>query len=104
MIVGKKLTIEMYYYSVNNNGLHFIMMGDNGNPTLQIKDKVVSGNIHLVTYTGIIESGWRQLNIYGQGNSNFEIYIFSINSNCSIQHTVYFKIYLLIYHESPLKQ
>lgn len=79
MIVGKKLTIEMYYYSVNNNGLHFIMMGDNGNPTLQIKDKVVSGNIHLVTYTGIIESGWRQLNIYGQGNSNFEIYIGKIN-------------------------
>jgi len=30
--------------------------------------------------------------------------VFLLNSNCSIPHTVYFEIYLLIYHESPLKQ
>lgn len=79
MLVGKKLTIEMYYYSVNNKGLHFIMMGDNGNTTLQIEDKEVSGNIRVVKYEGVIENGWRQLNIYGQGNVNFEIYIGKIN-------------------------
>lgn len=75
MVVGKKLTIEVYYYSVNNKGLHYIMMGDNGNPTLQIEDKEVSGNIRVTKYEGVIESGWNQLNIYGQGNSSFEIYI-----------------------------
>ena len=79
MVVGKKLTIEVYYYSVNNKGLHYIMMGDNGNPTLQIEDKEVSGNIRVTKYEGVIESGWNQLNIYGQGNSNFEIYIGKIN-------------------------
>ena len=79
MVVGKKLTIEVYYYSVNNKGLHFIMMGDNGNPTLQIEDKEVSGNIRVTKYEGVIESGWNQLNIYGQGNSSFEIYIGKIN-------------------------
>lgn len=79
MIVGKKLAIEMYYYSVNNKGLHYIMMGDNGNPTLQIEDKEVSGNIRVTKYEGVIESGWNQLNIYGQGNSSFEIYIGKIN-------------------------
>ena len=79
MVVGKKLTIEVYYYSVNNKGLHYIMMGDNGNPTLQIEDKEVSGNIRVTKYEGVIESGWNQLNIYGQGNSSFEIYIGKIN-------------------------
>lgn len=78
MVVGKKLTIEVYY-SVNNKGLHYIMMGDNGNPTLQIEDKEVSGNIRVTKYEGVIESGWNQLNIYGQGNSSFEIYIGKIN-------------------------
>lgn len=79
MVVGKKLTIEVYYYSVNNKGLHYIMMGDNGNQTLQIEDKEVSGNIRVTKYEGVIESGWNQLNIYGQGNSSFEIYIGKIN-------------------------
>ncbi len=79
MVVGKKLTIEVYYYSVNNKGLHYIMMGDNGNPTLQIEDKEVSGNIRVTKYEGVIESGWNQLNIYGKGNSSFEIYIGKIN-------------------------
>ncbi len=79
MVIGKKLTIEVYYYSVNNKGLHYIMMGDNGNPTLQIEDKEVSGNIRVTKYEGVIESGWNQLNIYGQGNSSFEIYIGKIN-------------------------
>ncbi len=79
MVVGKKLTIEVYYYSVNNKGLHYIMMSDNGNPTLQIEDKEVSGNIRVTKYEGVIESGWNQLNIYGQGNSSFEIYIGKIN-------------------------
>lgn len=79
MVVGKKLTIEVYYYSVSNKGLHYIMMGNNGNPTLQIEDKEVSGNIRVTKYEGVIESGWNQLNIYGQGNSSFEIYIGKIN-------------------------
>ncbi len=75
LVTGKKLTLTMYYYSVNNKGLHFIMMGDNGNPTLDIKDTDLGNSIHSVTYSGVIQSGWRQLNIYGQGNSAFEIYV-----------------------------
>lgn len=75
LVTGKKLTLTMYYYSVNNKGLHLLMMGDNGNPSLDITDTDLGNGIHSVTYIGVLQSGWRQLNIYGQGNSAFEIYV-----------------------------
>lgn len=78
MIVGKKITIEMKYYAVNGNGFHLIMKGESGNPTLSIDSKH-DGNMYVVTYTGTIENGWYQLDIYGQNNPNFEIYIAYIN-------------------------
>ena len=75
MIAGKVLTLEIYYYAVNNNGFHLIMMGDNGNPTLTIKNESLGNGMFKATFEGKIGEGWNALNIYGAGNPSFEIYL-----------------------------
>ena len=80
MLVGKKLVIEMKYYAVNGNGFHLIMMGENGNPTLEVSLSN-EGNMYTARFEGVVEAGWYQLNIYGAGNPNFEIYIGYINAS-----------------------
>jgi uncharacterized protein YjdB len=83
MIEGKKLTIEIIYYAVSDGGFNLIMMGDSGNPTLAVSKEDLGSGIYKVTYSGVIMSGWRQLNIYGAGNANFEIYIGALTATLS---------------------
>ena len=83
MTAEKQLDIEMIYYAVNDGGFHLIMMGDNGNPTLSIEKEDLGNGFKKVTYSGIISSGWNQLNIYGAGNSSFEIYVGSLKATLS---------------------
>ena len=82
MIAGKKLSLEMKYYAVNDDGFHLIMMVNGSGSTLKINSSN-EGNMYTVTYSGIIEEGSETLNIYGAGNSNFEIYIGYINAAVS---------------------
>lgn len=83
MIAGKKLTIEMEYYNINDNGLCFIMMSDNGNPTLDTTITETDHGTKLIKFEGRIQDGSKQLNIYGANNPAFEIYIASIKATLS---------------------
>lgn len=78
LLVGKKLIIEMTYYAINDSGFHLIMMGTGGNPTISIQN-TAEGKIHTVHGEIKVISGFYKLNIYGQSNPNFEIFIGSIN-------------------------
>ena len=75
MVAGKVLTLEVYYYAVNNGGFHLIMMSDNGNPTLKINNESLGNGMFKATFEDKISEGWNQLNIYGAGNPSFEIYV-----------------------------
>lgn len=75
LVAGKKLIIDMYYYAVNDQGFHLIMMGSSGNPTLDKTVENVTDEIKHVHAEVVVPAGWYQLNIYGQNNGNFEIYI-----------------------------
>ena len=83
MTTEKQLDIEMVYYAVNDGGFHLIMMGDNGNKTLDITKEDLGNGLKKVTFSGIIASGWNQLNIYGAGNANFEIYVGQLKAKVS---------------------
>ncbi len=75
LVAGKKLIIDMYYYAVNDKGFHLIMMGSSGNPTLDKTVENVTDQIKHVHAEVVVPAGWYQLNIYGQNNGDFEIYI-----------------------------
>ena len=78
LVAGKKMILDMYYYTPNaasEGGFHLIMMGDSGNPTQTVTKEEVTGNIRHIHLETTVQSGWYQLNIYGQGNANFEIYL-----------------------------
>lgn len=77
LLVGKKLVIDMTYYAVNDTGLHLLMMGA-GNPSISIQN-TAEGQIHTVHGEIKVISGFYQLNIYGQNNPKFEIFIGSIS-------------------------
>lgn len=71
---GKVLTIDIDYYAVNDTNFYLIMMGRFGNPT-QIVEHTSDGSFHRVHLETPVQNGWYQLNIYGQNNPSFEIYI-----------------------------
>ena len=69
------LTVEFYYYAVNDNSLVYLMMGA-GNPTIQdVKTETIEGNIKKVTLTYTILAGQYALNIYPSGNNAFDVYL-----------------------------
>jgi len=76
LTAGKQLKLSMVYYKVNNGGFHLIMM-QNGGITL---DKYVTvtdlgDNFVKVELDYKLPTGCYQLNVYGQGNNAFEIYV-----------------------------
>lgn len=81
MVTGKKITIKVNYLAKNEGGLCLIMMGTNGNPTLETKTAKNEDGTKTISYTGVIQDGWNQLNIYGHNNPNFHIYVGSIEAS-----------------------
>lgn len=77
---GMLLTIDMTYYAVNDQRFYLIMMGRSGNPTQTITNTDLGGGMHSVHLETTIQSGWYQLNIYGQNNPDFDIYIANITA------------------------
>ena len=78
MIAGMILNIEVYYYAVNGNGMHLIMMGESGvNPTIADGSHITSlGNgMYKIAVSSKVGADWASLNIYGAGNPSFEIYL-----------------------------
>lgn len=74
-VAGMVLTVEFYYYAVNDNSLVYLMMGAS-NPSIQdVKTETIEGNIKKVTLTYTILAGQYALNIYAQHNSDFDIYL-----------------------------
>lgn len=74
-VAGMVLTVEFYYYAVNDNSLVYLMMGA-GNPTIQdVKTETLEGNIKKVTLTYTILAGQYALNIYPSGNNAFDVYL-----------------------------
>lgn len=80
LVVGKKATIKMNYVAENEKNLFFIMMKTDGHGATLSGAKVTDNEdgTRTLTWTGTIESGWCQLNIYGQNNPQFHLYIGSI--------------------------
>ncbi|MCQ2429848.1 MAG: hypothetical protein MJ192_05930 [Clostridia bacterium] len=80
---GKVLTVDMTYYAVNDERFYLIMMGRSGNPTQTITRTDLGNGFVSVHLETNIQSGWYQLNIYGQNNPAFDIYIGSITVTVS---------------------
>ena len=80
LVTEKKLIIDLYYYAVNDGGFHIIMMANGAGSTMTITNEPVSegSKIKHVHMEAVVPS-WDALNIYGQGNSSFEIYIGEIS-------------------------
>lgn len=74
LIEGKRLIVDIEYFAVNDDRFYLIMMGKNGNPT-QTVTSTREGDIVKVHLDTLVAPGWYQLNIYGQNNPKFEIYI-----------------------------
>lgn len=75
LLSDKKIIIDLYYYAVNDNGFHLLMLNDTGNSdTLTITNEK-EGDINHVRFESNIKPSWQALNIYGQENPNFEIYL-----------------------------
>ena len=83
MIPGKKLTVEIEYYAVNDNGFCLIMMGDNGNPTLQTTTSTTEHKTKILKFEGRVEDGWKSLNLYGHNNPSFDVYLARITATLS---------------------
>lgn len=74
LVAGKKLQVSFTYYSVNDKGLIFIMMGA-GNQASSPTIKDLGNGLKELTWEGTILPGQYQLNIYGQNNPKFDIYL-----------------------------
>lgn len=74
-VAGKKMILDMYYYAVNDKGLYMIMMSGGAGSTQDATVETVEGQLKHLHMEVVVPAGWDQLNIYGQNNGDFEIYI-----------------------------
>ena len=75
-VAGMVLTVEFYYYAVNDNSLVYLMMSGASNPSIQdVKTETIEGNIKKVTLTYTVLAGQYALNIYPSGNNAFDVYL-----------------------------